>query len=292
MNDDQPPNATVATANALGVPKEREPYAASILRGEVLIFDRVASTNLTLRALAAQGAPEGTVVVADEQEAGRGRAGRSWHSPPGAGFYGSILLRPAVAQQEAQFLTFAAAVAVAETLSSFGVKGAEIKWPNDVLVAGKKVCGILVETSLFGASVEWAIVGVGINVTRGAVPEGKAHVATSLEEAGVRTTPARLRWPLLVALDRWYAALADAGSRAVLDRWEALAPMARNRKVRVDEAGETYRATTRGVTTGGSLRVEREDGTLVELTAADVSIEVEARGVGFVADSSTGDLEH
>jgi len=279
MNDNRSePAEAPPHGGALDVPKERELYTASILHGEILVFDRVASTNSTLRALAGDGAPEGTVVVAEEQGAGRGRHGRSWHSPAGAGFYGSILLRPAVAQREVQFLTFAAAVAVAETLASFGVKSTEIKWPNDVLVAGKKVCGILVEASLFGGSVEWAIVGIGINVTRDAVPDGMGSVATSLEENGVKTTATRLRWPLLVALDRWYAALVDAGSRVVLDRWEALAPMTRDRKVRVDDGQETYRATTRGVTTSGLLRVEREDGTSVDLSAADVSIDVEVRG--------------
>jgi BirA family transcriptional regulator, biotin operon repressor / biotin---[acetyl-CoA-carboxylase] ligase len=259
-------------------PKEREDYAVSVLRGEILVFDRIGSTNLTLRAMAAAGAPEGTVVVANEQEAGRGRNGRSWYSPAGAGFYGSILLRPSIDQREAQFVTFVAAVAVAEALAGCGVRSVEIKWPNDVLVSGKKVCGILVETGLLAEAVEWVVVGIGINITRDAVPTGSAGFATSLEEAGVRTTAARLRWPLLVAFDRWYAALLDAGSRAVLDRWEALAPMARDRRVEISEGGETYRATTRGVTTGGLLRVEREDGTRADLAAADVSVGVEDRG--------------
>jgi BirA family biotin operon repressor/biotin-[acetyl-CoA-carboxylase] ligase len=258
-------------------PIERKEYAASILRGEVLIYERVESTNSTLRAMAVEGAPEGTVVIANEQEAGRGRNGRSWHSPAGAGFYGSILLRPRIAQREAQFLTFVAAIAVAEALASFGVRKIEIKWPNDVLVSGKKVCGILVETSLFADTVEWVVVGLGVNVAREAVPTGSASVATSLEEAGVRTTPSHLRWPLLVALDRWYAALLDAGSKAVLDRWEALAPMADERKVQVSENGETYWAMTRGITAEGLLRVVRDDGTVVDLSAAEVSVGVEAQ---------------
>jgi BirA family biotin operon repressor/biotin-[acetyl-CoA-carboxylase] ligase len=257
------------------IPIERKEYAVSVLHGEVLIYERVESTNLTLRAMAAAGAPEGTIVIANEQEAGRGRNGRSWHSPAGAGFYGSILLRPPIAQREAQFLTFVAAIAVAEAIASFGVRKIEIKWPNDILVAGKKVCGILVETSLFADTVEWVVVGIGINVTREGVPAGSASAATSLEEAGVRTTPTHRRWPLLVALDRWYAALLDAGSRAVLDRWEALAPMTNARRVEVSESGETYWATTRGVTAEGLLRVEREDGTVVDLSAADVSVGIE-----------------
>jgi BirA family transcriptional regulator, biotin operon repressor / biotin---[acetyl-CoA-carboxylase] ligase len=256
-------------------PIERKEYAVSVLHGEIWIYDRVESTNLTLRAMAAAGATEGTIVVANEQEAGRGRNGRSWHSPAGAGFYGSILLRPPIAQRDAQFLTFVAAIAVAEALASFGVRKIEIKWPNDVLVSGKKVCGILVETSLFADTVEWVVVGIGINVAREAVPSGSSSVATSLEEAGVRTTATHLRWPLLVALDRWYAALLDTGSKAILDRWEALAPMADARKVQVSENGETYWATTHGITAEGLLRVEREDGMVSDLSAADVSVGIE-----------------
>jgi BirA family biotin operon repressor/biotin-[acetyl-CoA-carboxylase] ligase len=261
----------------LAPPKAREEYTASVLRGEALIYERLESTNLTLRAMAVEGAPEGTVVVAEEQVAGRGRNGRSWHSPAGAGFYGSILLRPSVGNREAQFLPFVAAIAVAESLASTGVKGVEIKWPNDVLISRRKVSGILVETGLLADAVEWAVVGIGINVTRDAVPAGSAAVATSLEEAGIRTTPDRLRWPLLVAFDRWYAALLDAGSKPVLGRWEALAPMAQGLRVQVTENGETYPATTRGVTADGFLRVERGDGTRAVLSAADVSVGLEER---------------
>ena len=262
----------MSQTEAASVSPARRGYALGRLRGDVLVYARLASTNVTLRALAASGAGEGTVVVADEQRAGRGRLGRSWHSPAGAGFYGSILLRPETALRDAQFLTFAAAIAVAETLGALGATGAEIKWPNDVLLGGRKVCGILTETSSMGDRLEWAIIGIGINLKHKAVPPELADRATSLEQAGVLVSAADMLPPLLAALDRWYAVLLESGGGPILARWEALAPMARGRRVLVDADGERYEATTRGLAPDGLLRVERIDGTQVDLAAAEVSI--------------------
>ena len=253
-------------------PRERIPYAGEQLRGEALVVARIDSTNTALRALATEGAPEGTVLVADAQTAGRGRHGRSWSSPAGAGFYGSVLLRPDLAPRDAQLLTFLAAVAVAETLSELGVAEVEIKWPNDVLVRGLKVCGILNEASFLGERIEWAILGIGVNLRPEAIPPDAMLPATALETEGVRITNVELLVPLMAALDRHYAAFLANGPAPLVARWLELTPTARGRDVVVSDGASIYDAVTDGVTPDGHLRVRRADGTLVELSAADVSL--------------------
>ena len=151
-------------------------------------FDRVGSTQDVCRALAQSGAAEGVTVVADAQTAGRGRMGQQWFSPPGQALYLSILLRPALAVGQANWITMIAALAVADGIAHVGVglghAPATIKWFNDVLLAGKKMGGILVETSMSDEKLDYAILGIGLNVNTdfvGAPTEVRAH-ATSLRE--------------------------------------------------------------------------------------------------------------
>lgn len=243
------------------------------VRWDVRRFPPLASTNATARELAAEGAPEGAVVVADEQSAGRGRHGRSWRSPAGAGLYATLLLRPTtLPARAAPALTFAAAVSVAEALASLGVAGVSLKWPNDVLVNGRKVCGVLTEASFAESRVEWAVVGIGVNLTDDAVPEAPVVAATSLEASGVRASRDEALAALLERFGVWYATLLAGGSREVLARWSALAPMARGSEVTVDDGRETYAATTDGLAEAGLLRVRRADGRVAELSAADVTL--------------------
>ena len=255
-----------------GSPRERIALASERLRGEARIFTQLDSTNTALRDLASRGAPEGTVLVADEQTAGRGRHGRAWSSPAGAGFYGSILLRPELAPRDLQLLTFLAAVAVAETLAGLGVGAVEIKWPNDVLVRGRKICGILNEASFLGGTIEWAIVGIGVNLRPEAIPPDPMLKATALESEGIRITNVELLTPLVAALDRHYVTFLTHGPEPLVARWLELAPMARGRDVTVDDGMSVYDAVTDGVTSDGRLRVRRAGGEVVELAAADVSL--------------------
>jgi BirA family biotin operon repressor/biotin-[acetyl-CoA-carboxylase] ligase len=242
------------------------------LRFDVRVFPRLASTNTTARELAAAGAPEGTVVVAEEQTAGRGRQGREWSSPAGAGLYCSILVRPDAPPAAAQSLTFAAAIAVAEALGGLGVADVEIKWPNDVLARGRKLSGILTEASFLEGRVEWAVVGVGVNLKAEAVPEALRGRATSLEQEGVAAAALDVLAALLGRFDRWYAALVEDGPAAVVARWLELAPMATGRRVTVDGGAGAFAGVTDGVTPEGLLRVRRDDGRSVEVSAADVTL--------------------
>jgi BirA family transcriptional regulator, biotin operon repressor / biotin---[acetyl-CoA-carboxylase] ligase len=261
----------VSSGHDTSGPEERRPYALGRLRGEVFRFASLGSTNAALRSLAERGAPEGTVVVADEQTAGRGRHGRAWNSPAGAGFYGSLLLRPPVSPPRAQLLTLLAAVAAAEALAALGAPAVEVKWPNDVLVGGGKACGILNETGLLGEAVDWVVLGIGVNLTDEAIPPEVAMPATSLAAAGVAATAAGVTDALLAAIDRWYERFLSEGDLPLLDRWRELAPMAEGRRVTVATGSEVFEGTTDGLTPSGFLRVLR-DGRVVELSAGDVSL--------------------
>ena len=148
------------------------------------VFDSVDSTNLVLRQLANQGAPEGTVVISAEQTGGRGRKGRSFYSPVGTGVYVSLLLKPKIAPDDATLITTTAAVAVSEAVEALSGRTAEIKWVNDVFMDGKKVCGILTEGSfdMESGQFEYAILGTGINVytPAGGFPEEIRSIAGSV----------------------------------------------------------------------------------------------------------------
>ncbi len=161
------------------------------------VFPSISSTNTVLKALAADGAPEGTVIVAGEQTQGRGRMGRRFYSPAGTGLYMSILLRPKIEPAEATKLTVCAAAAVAEAIEDLAGVSAGIKWVNDVLVRGKKVCGILTEASLGGENgpVNYVVTGIGINVRppAGDFPEELREIAGAVfEEKGPPAARCRL----------------------------------------------------------------------------------------------------
>ena len=161
--------------------------------------------------------------------------------------------------------------ASAEALAALGATDVAIKWPNDVLAGGKKVCGILTESGCVEEHVEWAVVGIGVNLEHEAVPPELLDRATSLEDRGLRATSQELLGPLLTAFDRWYGALLERGANAVIERWTELAPMAHDTRVSVDDGREVFEATTAGVSPDGLLRVRRHPGGPVEeVTAADI----------------------
>ncbi len=229
------------------------------MRFDVHRFPTVTSTMDVCHALAEQGAGEGLVVVADEQTAGRGRAGRAWYSPPGQSLYLSVLLRPGLRPRQIGWLTMIGALAVLDALSQFSVLRAwlSIKWPNDVLLRGRKVAGVLVETSLIGERLDYAVLGIGLNVgTRfDSAPDDVKQRATSLHEA-LGTAPDRdaLLDQLLSAFGERYGRLPES-PLADYARWlETL-----GRRVRLRAGDE--------VIEGEAIRLQ-EDGALVVTTDA------------------------
>lgn len=239
----------------------------------VVRLDRTGSTNEDLRRLAAGGAPEGTVVLARAQEAGRGRFGRSWHSPPGLGLYLSVLLRPRRPASEAPRWALAAAAAGAEALEDLGLPGVEVKWPNDLLHGGRKLGGFLAEMrSLPGGSTE-LVLGAGFNLAHREedFPEELRGIATSVALARGGEAPGAepVARAFLSRLASFSAGLAEGRFDAVLARWTARAPRASGARVRVSIGTATFAATTRGLAPDGGLVVERDDGGRATLHSGD-----------------------
>jgi BirA family biotin operon repressor/biotin-[acetyl-CoA-carboxylase] ligase len=230
----------------------------------------VSSTNDLVAARAARGAAEGLVVVAESQTAGRGRLGRSWHSPPGSGLYVSVLLRPEASA--VPLLTLAGGVALCDGVRESTGLTAAIKWPNDLLAPDgkRKLAGILVEGSAAGGRLEYAVFGYGINLRPGAYPAEIRDRVTSLEEELGRGVDAALVLEAtLDALNRRYQDLIDGRSDDVLRRWMELSPGARGARVEWSAAGVTRRGVTAGVDGSGALLI-RADGQEERIVAGEV----------------------
>ena len=242
------------------------------LGSTILRFDSVASTNDVARDLATSGSPEGTCILAREQKAGLGRQGRTWASPPGEGLYVSVILRPAIRAAQSPVLTLAAAVAVAETLKLNFEVTADIKWPNDVMASGRKICGILVESAIERDRLQYAVMGIGLNVAQREFPEEVSAVATSLLiETGRSLAPDEVLNPLLERLTTWYE-IAVTEPSTVLARWEELSSYARGCAVRVESSDWSIEGVTRGLAGTGALRVELANGEIREVFSGEVSL--------------------
>src|SRR5215831_2520511 len=233
------------------------------LHPTILHFDSIDSTNLEALRQARAGAAEGVCIIAREQTAGRGRLDRKWHSPRDAGLYLSIILRPRFPLTCWPLLTLMSAVAVVDALFKTAGISADIKWPNDIHVNEKKLCGILSETleTQAGPAV---IVGIGVNLTCESVPPELASTATSLEHATEkRVSKDHLINELLRAIAERYEMLeADGGREHTIREWCANSSYALDRSVRVSLEGESFAGITRGVENDGALRIETADGTI------------------------------
>lgn len=230
----------------------------------------VDSTNEQALALAAAGAPDGSVVSADEQTAGRGRRGRQWHSPEG-GLYLSYIVRDIASIARPSLLTLAAGVAAARAVASVTGFEVRLKWPNDLLTrdAALKIAGILAEGSGVGHQLEFVVIGIGINVS-GSVTRDLRTTATTLEtELGRAVDRPALRDALIVELDAAVARLRAGDEAAVLSDWSARAPESRGTRVAWRTPEGDRRGVTAGVDEDGALLVATDEG-LVRLVAGDV----------------------
>ena len=243
------------------------------LATQILRFDSLPSTNLEAARRAVEGAPEGLCVVAGEQTAGRGRHQRRWVSPKDAGLYFSIILRPPFEQSVWPLLTLMAAIAVHDALLDACSLETDIKWPNDILLNEKKLCGILAETleTPLGRAV---VVGIGINLTRNSFPSELEGSATSVEGAAGRTPELETVLEALVrSLDLYYQLLQRAnGRKEILREWCALSSYCEGKRIRVMESNASFVGTTRGLECDGALRVETDDGEIRIVRAGDVTV--------------------
>ena len=229
------------------------------------------STNLWIKRLAKEGASEGTLALAEFQSAGRGRLGRSWEVPEGTSVMMSILLRPKFEPQYAPTLTLVMGMAVAKAVKSLGFD-VSIKWPNDVVVSHKKICGILTEMGVRDGKIDYAVIGVGINVNIREFPEEMADKATSLYlESGREFDRSQIPGLVMEAFEEYYEKFAATCDLSGLkEEYESILANY-NQPVRV-LAKEPYEGVARGITDGGELLVEKTDGTIVAVSAGEVSV--------------------
>ena len=229
------------------------------------------STNLWIKRLAKEGASEGTLALAEFQSAGRGRLGRSWEVPEGTSVMMSILLRPKFEPQYAPTLTLVMGMAVAKAVKNLGFD-VSIKWPNDVVVSHKKICGILTEMGVRDGKIEYAVIGVGINVNIREFPEEMADKATSLYlESGKEFDRSQIPGLVMEAFEKYYEKFAATCDLSGLkEEYESILANY-NQPVRV-LAKEPYEGVARGITDGGELLVEKTDGTIVAVSAGEVSV--------------------
>ena len=243
-------------------------------------YDSVDSTNIEAKRLADGGAPHGTLVVADMQTAGRGRRGRSWLSPSGTNIYFTILLRPDFAPNKASMLTLVMAHSVARAIRGETGLNAGIKWPNDIVIGGRKICGILTELSVESEAIKNVVIGVGVNVHEQDFASDLSDKATFLDrECGWRVSRSRLLSDIMWAFEEDYDIFAAEGSLAPLRSSYNGLLINRDREVCVlDPAGE-YWGIARGITDTGELVVQLSDGSTREVFAGEVSV----RGIyGYV----------
>ncbi|HHW01518.1 MAG TPA: biotin--[acetyl-CoA-carboxylase] ligase [Thermoanaerobacterales bacterium] len=244
----------------------------SFLGDRIYYYSTIGSTNSEAKRIAQEGAPHGTLIIAEEQTKGKGRMGRSWTSPRGTGIWISIIMKPQMMPSEAPKLTILTAVAVAEAINEETNINAVIKWPNDILIQGKKVCGILTEMSAELDIVNYVVIGVGINVNNDTFPEEVKDRAISLKIAKGKTVDRlRVLACFLEKLEKHYAIAMSQGFEAVFDRWRKLCCNL-GKPVEIVTKNGFFSGVAIDIDEHGALIVKKDDGNFEKLFSGDVSL--------------------
>ena len=247
---------------------------------EVLYFDTIDSTNTKAQELAEKGYPSGTLVVADKQESGKGRRGRSWVSPSGTGIFMTLMIKPDINPNNASMLTLVAALAVAKAITSVTGEEAMIKWPNDIVVNSKKVCGILTEMNAQFDYINHIVVGIGINVHNESFPEEISQMASSLmiEAGGKRFHRAQIIAETMSYFEQYYDTFLKTQDLSALVREYDELLVNRNKSVRVLDPKEPFDGKAMGITPKGELIVDTWE-SRKQVSSGEVSV----RGIyGYV----------
>ena len=239
-----------------------------LLGREIISYKKIDSTNRAAYDLASKGVKEGSIVLAEEQTKGRGRLGRAWASPPEGGIYLSCILRPRISPSEIPKLTLTASVSVARAIREVSGLEAVIKWPNDVLIDSKKVCGILLEMKAEQDRLDFVIVGIGINVnTPGRlIPKGGTSVK---EESGEEVSRIALTRKVLEDLEEEYLLLSKGGFPKIVEEWKELSHMLGSR-VRVVLSNREFEGQAIDVDKDGTLLVRTDNGFIEKVFSGDV----------------------
>lgn len=260
------------TNNSLQPEQIKKKLTSRWLGHTIHYYQQLDSTNLTAMELAKRDAPEGTVVLAEQQLLGRGRGDRSWHSPPGVGVYCSVILRPKLLPSMGQLITLMTAVAVAKTVSLKTDLSPQIKWPNDILVNENKVGGILIEGKARPTGIDYIVVGIGINVnhTSADLPEDLLLRASSLRmELGETVERDELIAQLFAELESLCERLQQEDSAYILEQWRSFSATL-GQRVRVIQKDGIIEGVAVDVNEEGALLLRVEEDSLVEVHAGDV----------------------
>jgi len=246
-----------------------------VIGRDIQVFQETTSTNDVVERLAHDGVREGAVVFAESQTRGRGRLGRRWHSPRGMGLWFSVLLRPKLHPTATTQITIVAATAVSRALRELTDLPVEIKWPNDLLVRGRKLAGILTELSAELDAVKHVTLGIGVdvNLPSAALPADLRRIATSLRiETGGEFNRAEVAAAILRALDTDYAKVMRGDFKSVADEWESrCATLGQN--VSIDMGGRQIRGRAEALGEDGALMVRTQHGRLERIIGGDVTLE-------------------
>lgn len=238
----------------------------------VHFFPVLDSTQITAHSIAKEGAVDGTTVIADQQVGGKGRMGRPWHSPSGSGIWMSIILRPELELHRCPQMTLLTAVAVVQAIRDTTGLEAQIKWPNDILLNGKKICGILTELNAEWGNINYLIIGIGMNVNVPSFPQELQDIATSLYiEAGQEVKRVSLIQRILEHLEILYKLYIQDGFSAIKPLWESYANTI-GRRVLIRGANQTMEGLALGIDDEGVLLVQKDDGQIEKVYSADIEL--------------------
>lgn len=248
----------------------------SLLGQNLEFLQKVDSTNTELKNKARNNALEGHVLIAETQTSGRGRRGKEWVSKPNMGIWMSVLLRPRIDPKLVQTITLAASVAVVRALEKHGVSGLGIKWPNDILINGMKVCGILTELSAQEGNVEWVVLGIGLNVNhlKRDFPDHLKSTATSIRLSSGKSASinrSSIASDIINELEDIYINFIHKGPSWVVEEWKKY-NITLGKRVSLITTSEEYQVYVLDITADGQLIVKYDDGTLGQVLSGEISL--------------------
>ncbi len=251
--------------------KIREHLKTKIFGRRMYSLDSIDSTNTHLKSLAVEGAEEGTLVITEEQTAGKGRLGRTWQTQKGMNLTFSVLLRPNISANHLGIISIAAGVAVAEAIQELCKIQAECKWPNDILFDDKKLCGILCESVISPSKFSAVIVGIGVNVNQTMFPTELNDIATSIARAtGTTADRAALLAKILERLEFWYDKIQSDQTEEIIVQWKKNTTML-GKKISVNRQGAVLDGIAKEVDADGSL-IFQTNGGEINIHSGDVTI--------------------